>query len=404
MLLKHTRATSPVLPATTSRLAELDTSIAWLDHWLETTNGPASDAPPGLRGVAQRDRVDMSDLHAEKEEERDLLDAELFDSTSDHDGYATESDVERNGQSSDDESGYDGDDDSDDAHGQLLLVRRLVSPPLEHSEYRVVSPPPIFLQNRALARSSPGQLSRVPEYSGQAPGDDDVRQAARTVVSTAPHPRYNVPSGRADHVVALFTTSGYRDASEKENQRGKKRALEVEEVKEEVDEKPRKRHAANKENVAARPRKHDDDDHDLESCRPQRSAVRPSFCHPSRYVKNRDRLRTAGAANAPTAAPATPVALPTPIPAAPVAAPIPATAAPAAQPAQGAFIIIPPPPAAPAPPAPTYLPSIVQVLADLPNQPYNIVLPPIVAHQPPVIANQPATMQNLRMQLGFIIM
>ncbi|EKM50293.1 uncharacterized protein PHACADRAFT_201132, partial [Phanerochaete carnosa HHB-10118-sp] len=89
---------------------------------------------------------------------------------------------------------------------------------------------------------------------------------------------------------------------------------------------------------------------------------------------------------------------------APVAAPIPATAAPAAQPAQGAFIIIPPPPAAPAPPAPTYLPSIVQVLADLPNQPYNIVLPPIVAHQPPVIANQPATMQNLRMQLGFIIM
>ncbi|EKM47978.1 uncharacterized protein PHACADRAFT_203422, partial [Phanerochaete carnosa HHB-10118-sp] len=398
MLPNNTRATSPVLPATTSRLAELDTSIAWLDHWLETTNGPASDAPPGLRGIAQRDRVDMSDLHAEREEKRDLLDAELFDFASDHDGYVAESDVEENGQSSDDESGYDGDGDSDGAHGQLLPVRRRVSPPLEHREYRVVSPPPAFLQNRALARSSLGQPSHVPEHSVQAPRDSDVRRGTRTAVFTVGqfasnrlttntagqgaalsrnhHLQYNAPSGCADRVSTPLATGGYRNAPVTENQRGKKRAREVEEVKEEeVDEKPRKRHAADKENVAAGPSEYDDDDDDHESRRPQRSTVRPSFCHPSRYVENRDRLHVAGAANMSAAAPATPVAPPAPMPAAPVAAPIPAVAVPAAQPVQGAFIVI--------PPAPVYLPPIFQVLADLPNPPYNIVLPPIIAHQPP---------------------
>ncbi|EKM48799.1 uncharacterized protein PHACADRAFT_202378 [Phanerochaete carnosa HHB-10118-sp] len=118
-----------------------------------------------------------------------------------------------------------------------------------------------------------------------------------------------------------------------------------------------------------------------------------------------------------TAAPAAVVASPPPTPAAPVVVPVPAVAALAAQPAQGAFIVIPPPPAAPALPAPTYLPPIVQVLAGLPNPPYNIILPPIVAHQPPVVAhqppvvahqpliaaNQPATTQNPKMRLDFVM-
>ncbi|EKM57461.1 uncharacterized protein PHACADRAFT_251122 [Phanerochaete carnosa HHB-10118-sp] len=147
----NTHATLPASPATTSTLAELhdlDMSIAWLDHRLETTNAPASDAPHDLRGVAQRDRVSMSDQLAEREAKRDRPDAELFGAASDYDGYATESDVEEDGQSSDDDSGYGGDVDSDDAQGQLPPVRRRVSPPLEHHEYRVVSPLPTFLQNR----------------------------------------------------------------------------------------------------------------------------------------------------------------------------------------------------------------------------------------------------------------
>ncbi|EKM50312.1 uncharacterized protein PHACADRAFT_264928 [Phanerochaete carnosa HHB-10118-sp] len=68
---------------------------------------------------------------------------------------------------------------------------------------------------------------------------------------------------------------------------------------------------------------------------------------------------------------------------------MPVIVAPATQPAQGAFVVM--------PPLPTYLPPIAQVLAGLPHPPYNIVLPPIVAHQP-------ATTQNPKMQLGFIMM
>ncbi|EKM48098.1 uncharacterized protein PHACADRAFT_266548 [Phanerochaete carnosa HHB-10118-sp] len=110
---------------------------------------------------------------------------------------------------------------------------------------------------------------------------------------------------------------------------------------------------------------------------------------------------------------------------------MPAVVAPATQPAQGAFVVIPPPPAAPGLPVPTYLPPIAQVLAGLPHPPYNIVLPPIIAHQPPpatiylppitqvlaglpnppynialppIVAHQPATTQNPRMQLDFIMM
>ncbi|EKM48797.1 uncharacterized protein PHACADRAFT_266094 [Phanerochaete carnosa HHB-10118-sp] len=96
MLPNNIHATSPASPATTSTLTEshdLHRSTAWPDFWLETTNAPASDAPHDLRGVAQRNRVSMSDLLAEK----DRLDAELFSAASDCDGYATESDVEEDG-------------------------------------------------------------------------------------------------------------------------------------------------------------------------------------------------------------------------------------------------------------------------------------------------------------------
>ncbi|EKM50299.1 uncharacterized protein PHACADRAFT_264910 [Phanerochaete carnosa HHB-10118-sp] len=151
MPMNNTHATSPASPATTSTLAELHDlhrSTAWPDSWLETTNAPASDAPHDLRGVVQRDRVGMSDQLAERETKRDRLDAELFGAAGDYDGYATESNVEEDGQSSDDDSGYGGDIDSDGAQGQLPPVRRRVSPPLEHREYRVVSSPPTFLQNR----------------------------------------------------------------------------------------------------------------------------------------------------------------------------------------------------------------------------------------------------------------
>ncbi|EKM57460.1 uncharacterized protein PHACADRAFT_192608 [Phanerochaete carnosa HHB-10118-sp] len=229
-----------------------------------------------------------------------------------------------------------------------------------------------------------------------------------------------------------LATSGYRDAIKTENQRGKKRAREVEDVKEEdVDEEPRKRHAANKEKAAPGPSEYDDDDEGFRPKRNRRRPPRPSFCHPSCHVENRDGVHAAGAANVPIAAPAAVVALPAPVQAAPVAAPMPAAVALAAQPAQGAFVVIPPPLAALAPPAPTYLPPIAQVLADLPNPPYNIVLPPIDAHQhppvatylppivqvlaglpnppynialPPIVAHQPAITQNPRMQLGFIMM
>ncbi|EKM48301.1 uncharacterized protein PHACADRAFT_202987, partial [Phanerochaete carnosa HHB-10118-sp] len=366
MLLDNTRATSSASPATTSRLAEihtLNTEIAWLRRWLKVTTALASDAPPDLRGVAQRKLVAMSDLLADREARRDRLDVEQFGAASDHDGYATEPDVEEDGRSSDnendysgdesdysgdesgysgdesgysgDESGYSGDDDSDDAHGQLLPVRRLVSPPPQHREYRVISPPPTFLQNRATARSSLEQPSHVAEYSSQASRDDNVRRGARTAISTAGQfvsnrqalntagqgaalsrnnlLQYDAPSGRADHVSAPLAISGYRDAAVTENQRGKKRALEVE-------EESRKGHAANK---------YDDDDDDerhQESRRPKRgrpSPVHPSFCHSSYHVENRDRVHAASVVNVPTAAPVAIAAPPASMPAALVVAPMP---------------------------------------------------------------------------------
>ncbi|EKM50289.1 uncharacterized protein PHACADRAFT_264902 [Phanerochaete carnosa HHB-10118-sp] len=123
--------------------------------------------------------------------------------------------------------------------------------------------------------------------------------------------------------------------------RKKERALEIVEVKEEeVDEKPRERHAVNKENVAAGPSKYDDEERVPEVPRPKRSRrspLRPPFRHPSRHVENCDRLRAAGAANVPTAAPAAVVAPPAPVQAAPVATPMPVIVALAAQPAQGAL-------------------------------------------------------------------
>ncbi|EKM50279.1 uncharacterized protein PHACADRAFT_201118 [Phanerochaete carnosa HHB-10118-sp] len=394
-------------------LYALEESVEWLDRLLAALHDLALDAPPDLRGVAQRNLVTISDLHVEKESEWDRVAAELYGADpSDHDSYATETDVEEDGQLSDEGSSHDGDSDSDDdgdddtgdVQGQFLPVRLHLSPPPEHREYRVMSPPPTFLENRALVRPSPGQPSSAFAFNGQAPRDNDVRRGTCTVVSTVVqfashrttlntteqgaalsrnhHLRYDAPLGRADHVSAPLTTSGYRALSHRQpwthapktdNQRGKKRSLEVEEVKEEeVGGEPRKRHAANKENVAAGPSEDDDDDRAHEGPRPKRSRpspVRPSFCHPSRHVENRDRARAAGAASVQTAAPAAVVASPPPTPAAPVVVPVPAVAALAAQPAQGAFVVIPPPPAAPALPAPTYLPPIVQVLAGLPNPP-----------------------------------
>ncbi|EKM50296.1 uncharacterized protein PHACADRAFT_201135 [Phanerochaete carnosa HHB-10118-sp] len=107
----------------------------------------------------------MSDVHAQKESERDRVRAEPFGTASGDDGYATESDVEEDDQSGDKESGYGGDDDSDDAQNQLLPVRRRVSPPPEHREYHVVSPPPTFLQNRVLVgcRMSPNRAAKHAE-------------------------------------------------------------------------------------------------------------------------------------------------------------------------------------------------------------------------------------------------
>ncbi|EKM48645.1 uncharacterized protein PHACADRAFT_202566 [Phanerochaete carnosa HHB-10118-sp] len=123
------RVTSSTSPATASTLAELhdlDRSIAWLDHWLKVTTALASDAPPDpeLRGVVRRKLIAMSDVHAQKESERYRVRAEPFGAASGDDGYATESDVEEDDQSGDKESGYGGDDDSDDAQNQLLPVRR----------------------------------------------------------------------------------------------------------------------------------------------------------------------------------------------------------------------------------------------------------------------------------------
>ncbi|EKM48397.1 uncharacterized protein PHACADRAFT_202865 [Phanerochaete carnosa HHB-10118-sp] len=400
------RATSPASPDTTSTLASL--------HELDRPIAPlASDAPPELQGVAQRKLIDISDMRAQKESGRDRVRAELFGAASGHDGHVTESDVEADGQSSDDDSGAGSDDDSDDAQGQLLPVRRHVSPPLEHFEYRVVSPPSTFPQNWVLGsrRMSPNTTAKHPETT-----TFDKRPVQRYPPLASPHRTdkqrtqpYKAPPclattplpSDAMHLRAAPTASKPQPsqsiithAPTAENQKGKKRALEIVEVKEEeVDEKPRKRHAANRENFTARYSKYDDEERVPEGPRPKRSRrnpVRSSLCHPSRHVENHDRLRAAGVSNVPTAAPIAVVARLAPATAAPGAAPGPAVVAPAAQPAQGAFVIIPPPP------APVYLPPVNQALAALPDPPYSIALPPIVAPQP-------ATTQNLRMQLGFVM-
>ncbi|EKM49063.1 uncharacterized protein PHACADRAFT_202055 [Phanerochaete carnosa HHB-10118-sp] len=366
-------ATSLASLDTTSTLADLhvlDRSIARLYHWLKVTSPLASDAPPKLKGRAQRKLIAISNMHAQKESKRDQVRTELFGAASGHDGHVTESGVGEDGQSSDDDSGASSDDDSgarqQHTQDQLLPVRRRVSPPLEHCEYRVMSPPPTFPQNWALARSSLGQPSHVPKHSGQAPRNDDARQSARTEVSTIGqfassrqttntarqgaalcrnnHLRYGAPSGRADHVSAPTATTGHRTlprgqlcthAAVTDNQRGKKIALEVKEVEEEeVKEELRKRHAANKKNAAVHRSKHDDEELVPERPRPKRSRCNPvrlSFCYPSRHVENRDQVHAADVANMPTAAPTVVVAPLAPATAAPVAAPGLAVITPTAQ-------------------------------------------------------------------------
>ncbi|EKM48899.1 uncharacterized protein PHACADRAFT_265999 [Phanerochaete carnosa HHB-10118-sp] len=147
--------------STLEDLYALEDSVEWLDRLLAALHDLAPDAPPDLRGVAQRNLVTISDLHVEKESERDRVAAELYGANpSDHDGYATEPDVEEDGRLGDDESGYSGDDDRDgggdddngDAQGQPLPVHQRVSPLPDHRAYRVVNPPPTFLKNRGEFR------------------------------------------------------------------------------------------------------------------------------------------------------------------------------------------------------------------------------------------------------------
>ncbi|EKM50306.1 uncharacterized protein PHACADRAFT_201145 [Phanerochaete carnosa HHB-10118-sp] len=147
-------ATSLASLDTTSTLAELhvlDRSIARLYHWLKVTSPLTSDAPPKLKGRAQRKLIAISNMHTQKESKRDQVRTKLFGAASGHDGHVTESGVGEDGQSSDDDSGASSDDDSgarqQHAQDQLLPVRRRVSPPLEHRKYRVMSPPPTFPQN-----------------------------------------------------------------------------------------------------------------------------------------------------------------------------------------------------------------------------------------------------------------
>lgn len=106
-----------------------------------------------------------------------------------------------------------------------------------------------------------------------------------------------------------------------------------------------------------------------------------------------------GLANIPTATPALVAAPFAPVLAALVAGLVPAIVAPAAQPAQGALVFVPPPLAARALSAPVRLPPIAQALTALPDPPYNIVLPPIIAGQ--MVTTH---WQNPGMKLDFIVL
>ncbi|EKM50300.1 uncharacterized protein PHACADRAFT_214009, partial [Phanerochaete carnosa HHB-10118-sp] len=270
---------------------DLDDSVEELDSWLTIYRRLVRTAPPSLLEIAQTALGAMNDVYIKRVEEQDQVGAELVGAERGRATARVDSVAQEHGL----RSSHGGDDNGDDARGQPLPARR----PEQYGRYSDASLLITFLQNQALARPlSPRQPTHVPGYNDQPPRENNVRQAARTVVSTAIQftsnrptadtteqgaalPRSyplssqcDLPSGRADHLSnpvatsgpgyrvrsppqlwalapkvlycrpaahanAVIGRSGYRKSltPQTENQKGKKRALDVEEVEEDnVDE------------------------------------------------------------------------------------------------------------------------------------------------------------------------